>query len=63
MVIKNEYVITENKFKFTEKQAQLFITKVKKLKKKDVLTCPNIMMLFAEAIFLEKPIDYTKCFS
>ena len=36
---------------------------IKKINIEDIRSCPNIMMLFAESIFINKPIDYTKCFT
>tara|TARA_B100001123_G_C14959609_1_gene887116 strand:+ start:378 stop:647 length:270 start_codon:yes stop_codon:yes gene_type:complete len=60
---KNEYVIKEKEFHFTDDQAHSFLTKVKNINIEDLRSCPNIMMLFAESVFTYKPIDYTKCFT
>ena len=60
---ENEYVIKEKDFHFTDEQAHTFLTQIKKINIEDIRSCPNIMMLFAESIFINKPIDYTKCFT
>ena len=57
------YDVNKTKYDFTNKQAHTFLNKIKKITKEDVHKCPNIMMLLAESIFIDKPIKYTGCFT
>ena len=57
------YDVNKTKYYFTNKQAHIFLNKIKKITKEDVHQCPNIMMLLAESIFTDKPIKYTECFT
>ena len=45
----------------TIKQGKEFMIKLKKLTKEDFEKCPNIVILLADAICNNKPINYDKC--
>jgi len=45
----------------TTKQGIEFMVKLKALKKDDFEKCPNIIALLTKSVFLNKPIDYSKC--
>ena len=45
----------------TKKQGIEFMIKLKSLKKDDFEKCPNIIDLLTKSVFLNKPIDYSKC--
>ena len=45
----------------TTKQGVEFMVKLKTLNKDDFEKCPNIIDLLTKSVFLNKPIDYSKC--
>ena len=45
----------------TTKQGVEFMVKLKTLNKDDFEKCPNIIELLTKSVFLNKPIDYSKC--